>query len=268
MKTMKFGMLAGLAACFVTAAAQADVTLTDLNSSVHFYDNGSGGLGGMDAWNVDGVDHLFEQWFWYRTGTDTREYRLDSLTQSITLQTGRLLELSHAGTGFSIDTLYVLTGGTAGSNFSDIAETIRIRNTGTSSITMSFYQYSDFDLGGTIPDSSVDLVNANLWRQTDIAGGLALNEASSIPTASASEANYFAATRTALDDSDIDILNGTTSAGPGDLTWAWQWNVTIGAGGSFIISKDKQIQPIPAPGAVVLAMMGMSLVGWAKRRMN
>jgi hypothetical protein len=45
----------------------------------------------------------------------------------------------------------------------------------------------------------------------------------------------------------------------GDATWSFEWDVTIGAGKTFIISKDKRLDsPVPLPASV---WMGAILLG-------
>lgn len=46
-------------------SAKADVVLTDLNSVVSIDPSSSWG---MHTWTVDGVDQMYQQWFWYRIG--------------------------------------------------------------------------------------------------------------------------------------------------------------------------------------------------------
>ena len=147
----------------VTPAAAAPFTLLDENSEVVIDpDPGLGDDGGVTDWLVDGTDHLFRQWFWYRVGPGGPEAPIDTLGAPtvLTLSTDGELDddaafISYAGPGFAIEVLYVLTGGTFGSNTSDLAEIIRIRNTGVAPLDFHFFQYSDFDLNETIGDDVV-----------------------------------------------------------------------------------------------------------------
>lgn len=270
---MNRSLLCAAAACVAAAApAFAQVyTISDGNSSAHFDTSTAGGRVGMDNWTVDGVNHMYNHWFWFRTDGMTNEARLNSLALGVNGTTDTdfdgnhdTLFLSYGGNGFTITTRFVIQGGAAGSNTSDIAEQITITNTGTSPRTFSFFQYTDFDLNNDTLDDTVGLANANSVFQHDLLSGTTVSETVFAPTFSLSEMNIFPTTQGALDDGDVDNLDG--SAGPlvgrRDYTWALQWNFTLGAGESFIISKDLLITPTPGS----MALLGLGGLAVSRRR--
>jgi hypothetical protein len=268
----------GVCTLIASRANATLVTLTDLNSTV---DIDTGSQAGVYNWTVDGTDHLFQQWFWYRIGSTGPESSIDTLGQTSISNTSRILDVTYAGSGLSVNVLYTLTGGSAGSNTSDLAETIRITNTSTEAITLSFFQYSDFDIGG---DSGNDYVWYNDSNQiVDQADPNAvLSETVHTPAANRGELAFWPTTLANLTDGDADDLAAgdldgfshgvlqTTGdfVGPGDVTWAYQWTVTIAAGGSFIISKDKNIAGgppdrgpfVPEPASLAI-WGGLSVLG-------
>jgi hypothetical protein len=75
-----------------------------------------------------------------------------------------------------------------------------------------------------------------------------------------------------LAGNDLSTLPGVqTLFGPGDASWAFQWNVEIADGGSFQISKDKNIrvpvpETVPEPATLGLLGVGLSGLGFAARR--
>ena len=72
-----------------------------------------------------------------------------------------------------------------------------------------------------------------------------------------------------------EVNNNTpdTAKGPGDVSWAYEWDRTIAPGSTFIISKDKAlsgvVQPIPEPSSLVLVLAGfISSAIVARRRLR
>lgn len=257
-------------------SARADlITLSDLNSTVQIDPHSADG---MYEWKVDGVNHLKEQWFWYRIGDDvdfdyeTSIDALDTLFSPVveTLLSGRDLRLTYRADLFDLEISYTLTGGTAGSGMSDIAESIRVINTSDDVLPFRFFQYSDFDLNETPDDDTVKLTNANTITQSDPLG--VLSETVITPAGDHWQIALAPTIRDFLDDLDLNDLNDTVSPlGPDDIEWAWEWIRDIPGNGSFLISKDKQIRPypvsIPEPSGLVLIGLGMvGLFGFEKVR--
>ena len=61
-----------------TIPAFAQVALTDANSSANIDPFSTAGVDfrGMNNWTVDGVNHMFQQWFWFRVGEGGPESRV------------------------------------------------------------------------------------------------------------------------------------------------------------------------------------------------
>jgi len=261
MRILKCAALVGLMLA-VTGTAGA-VTLTDLNSSATIDPSGSG----MNNWTVDGVSQLYQQWFWYRIGSQGPEASLDTIgTPAIVQVDPAIATITYSNDLLTIKVIYALAGGTAGSQTSDIAETIRITNNSCDTQTIHFFQYADFDLGGTPGNDTVTLVNANLVSQMDPLS--TLGETVETPTPNHYELAFFSTTRDKLNDAlPTTLSDGATSVGPGDATWAFEWDRDIVAGGTFIISKDKHLSPVPEPLTMLGVLAGVSgLGGYLRRR--
>ncbi len=268
--------LAAIAALATTPGVFANlITLSDGNSNATI-DTGS--QAGMNSWMVDGTSQLAQQWFWLRTG-NTAEQSLDSLNQigiSMTdtnpfTNTGLdNLAVKYAGNGYEVELNYTLRGGAAGSGQADLAEQIIIRNTGAVALDFSFFQYSNFQLAGTPGNDSVLINGGNTAIQSD--PSVNLSETVVTPAPTAYQTGSASGLLNSLNDGTATTLANT--AGPvfaGDLGWAFQWDFQLGVNSSFIISKDKSIQPgpsplLPTPGAAIVLAMGGLVAGRRRRK--
>ncbi len=254
---------AGLAS--VTLAGGVNV-LADANSTASFDTNS-----GQISWLVDGIEQIFAQDFFFRRATDSREYRVDDVNLTLdgifTSDTNPFSDTSHDalaqlysdGNGLQIETLFTLRGGTAGSSNADLAEQITIRNTSNASMSLSFFQFVDFDLGGDFSDDAGQIVGGNTAQQAD--NDFSVAETVVTPAPTLFQMSNAVAMSAFLNDNNIDNLDGT-AAFAGDVGWAFQWDITLAAGEQFIISKDKSI--VPAPGSALL--LGAAGLFTARRR--
>ena len=253
-------------ACAAGSSARASIILSDFNSTIVFDQDMSGDITGMSNWVVDGVDQLALQWFWFRVGPAGPELPLHALDQTINAQAGRFLDVTYADPGgaFAIDLVFRLQGGTVGSQLSDLAEQIRVRNTGQSDLDFHLFQYTDFDICGTASDDTVLLdgyKKASVFGSQDTFAETVLT-----PAASRREAGIYSATLNKLNDGDADSLSN--AAGPlanVNATWALQWDRKLAPGGSFLISENTTIQ-VPEPTTLFLLTLGGVAMGWRRRR--
>jgi hypothetical protein len=271
MRTSVFAV--ALAAGLAGSAMAQTYTLEDFNSSTTFNVGG----GSQVNWLVDGTNQLFNQRFFYRAGTMGDEVPVDSLPltgQQVTDTNGfddarndaLSLRYTDAGNGLEFRTTFTLRGGTPGSGTADLAETIRISNTGSSAVSLSFFQYVDFDLGGT---AGGDFGQINLGptvsaSQNDGAGSF-INETVVTPSPDGWQIGAWPSIVGLFGNGVVNNLsNFAGPIGPTDVTWGFQWNITLAPNTSYIISKDKLIF-IPTPGAAALLGLG-GLIATRRRR--
>ena len=253
--------VAGLAA---SAGAQV-VTLADRNTESTFFVTGGAQIG----WNVDGIGQLFNQRFFYRAGAMNDEVAVDnvqlatwSATDTNTAIDNRLDTLSatyvDVANSLVFDIKYSLQGSFFGGS-ADLAEQILISNFGNAAVSLSFFQYVDFDLSGTIENDFGEIENGRV-----AVSGASVTETVVTPRPSRFEANIFPNTVDKFGDGLPTNLSNFAGPVVGDATWAFQWDRTLLPGQSLQISKDKLIV-IPTPGAAALGLIGAIAAGRRRR---
>jgi len=282
MKSKHFATLALLVGLVVfgTPTYGAVFTLTGgVNSTVNFNDTTN--PNGVVDWIVAGTDQMFQQYFWYRLGSTGAEAPISALGAGVVTQTDpSTATVTYTLPGvMAISVKYSLTGSNANplSSFSDLGEQITIENlSASSSLDMHFFQYSDFDLGGTANNDQLSFTGTpiNTAIQTDAAGAQELSETVVARAPNEFSGDYFANILNSLNDgtpTTLDNTNHVTS--PGDATWAFEWDQPIGPGGVFGISKDKLLNSpgffgAPEPSSfAVWGLLGASLsIGAFRRR--
>jgi hypothetical protein len=265
--------VAACLACFELTSQAAVVTLTDGNSVAQINPSTSDG---MFNWSVQGFNQLYQQWFWYRVGdaAGSMQHSIDTIsTPVVSLFGTREMSSTYTAQNFTLSIDYLLTGGSfvgpGQMANSDIAESIRIINTSATTLTFHFFQYSDFDLGG--PSNDTVQLGRNLrgqfndaYQQDPSAG---LTETVTTPGANHGEVDHWHNT--------LDRLNGTANytlndsagpVGPGDVTWALEWDLSIAPGASALISKDKYLSVIvPEPSTIAIGGLGLLLFALRRR---
>lgn len=285
MKTHRY-VAAGLAASFALFNYGSAQTVIDSFTLTHgdwTYEerNLTGGGdrtngGETDFENPFGVDNMFQNWWWFGTEANGREFALgNQVDSSTTASSARLVYLEDAGPNapdalmFDIEyTLTSLPGGSA----AIVQIGFKVHNLSDNAQTVRFFSYSDFDLNATNGDDSGIFIAPNQFSLSDgnplVMGGLV----ASVSRLNGWEQATFSATRDKLTDGDIDTLsNATSPLGPADLTNAFSWEFTLAANGSpnggdqMVGSLVKYINnPVPEP--TTLAVMAVAAMGLLARR--
>jgi len=259
-RMVSFGVLLAVAAMAAPAAANTFITLDDLNSQIRFTPDA-----GVIGWDVDGVNQLKRQGFWYRlegqaratlgNGSGLGFYDLmpsdtdyDDGDETLSVRYGN----PNPG-GFGAVLTYTLSGEAANSHKSHLVENIAFNNQTAQAVHLQFYQYCDFDLSDPNDADTVQFVNANTMVQQG--AGMRVAETVVSPPPALTEVAMYNATLVKLNTTSADLDGTQGPLGPADVTWAFQWDLTVPAGQTIQISKIKNVTPEPA----TLTLMGLGL---------
>lgn len=260
-----------VALCASGSVSAGQFKLVDGNSVVEVDTSSQTGMG---YWAVNGLPQLAKQWFWFRAAGDTSEHSLDTLpisfegTQDSNSFPGpeRLFVVYYdPQERFEISLDLLLGGGSVGSPNSTLVEAIRIHNLQRTPLDLTFFQYVDFDLGGTPGGDTGELANANTIVQS--AGALNVAESVVTPKASHYQVDLFPTILNSLNNGSITNLNDNGGPVSGDVSWSFQWDMTLPADGTFLISKIKTLT-VPEPQPFVLAALGLlgaGVMAWRRR---
>lgn len=242
-------------------------TLTSQNSTLQI-----NLAGGLSQWTIDGVNQLNQQWFYYSVGSGP-VYSIDTIAPwsvpTISGGTSPTLTETYANSIISVKTKYTLQGQMSGTGKATLGDSITINNPTATAQTYHFYQYSDFDLGGVSGSQYVQFnpngaSTAYQVVQTGLAGVTltgtvtALSGGTSI--APEEQAGIYDGTQFGLGNGNsAPLLNNTLPAGPGNVVYAYQWDVTLAASGnpgsSLTISEIQAV--VPEPSSIALVASGM-----------
>ncbi len=227
---------------------------------------------GVSNWQVAGVNQLNYQWFYYRVGAFGPEapiQAIDNTPTTVYNAAARTLDLTYDNGSFSVRTLFKLTSG----NTPNLSETITVHNHSGGSLDFHFFQYSDFDLfgqsGGQSVQFSTNSVTGQYYKALQTDGLRTVEEKvnSATPPISHFEAQLGNATLASLTDGGPTTLSDSVSAGFGNVTFAYQWDVTLANNESFQLSKLLTIVPEPTTfSLIILAVAGARIMRGSKNK--
>lgn len=231
-------------------------------------------------------DYLFQNWWWYRSAGDTREFALSNQASGIQLSPNSAFVRYAEPIGGS-----ATANGTLNFDFTytlnqisptQAAVTINwsITNNSNAAQPVNFFAYTDSDMSFTsfsddngtyTPGAGVNTYrNDNSLTDTarffTLSADLRLNDEWRIGPFSTSATNTLSPLALLGANTGIDTMgNVDTAAGPADNSAALQWNLTIDAGQSIGGRVTKGYNyVIPAPGTAALLGLGGLLA--ARRR--
>jgi hypothetical protein len=145
-----------------------------------------------------------------------------------------------------------------------------INNSGQTINNLNFYEYSHFNLLQS-GNNSVTIYgdpSSGFSNVRQVSGSTAIQEAITSPNATYAEAALYSQTLNNFATIPGYNLNNQQTAGPGDVTWAFEWSQSLAStndtsANELDIFKDKSINiaPIPEPSTLALIAVGVGAFG-------
>jgi len=256
----------------IPQASGQTYNLSNGNSVVSVNATPSSPNAGMFNYSVNGVNQVVNQWFYYRAGSMGYQSSIDNIGALTPVQSdARDLSLTYAGSQYSAQVVYKLTGGSLGSSSSSLNETVTFLNTSSTALTLSFFEYANFGLGGT-PTGQTLQFNQSLIPPpahyngfTQTAGSLSLTEQVSGGVGGGSpgavnpshvEAANYNQTLTELNSGTPITLNDHAGPVTGDVTGTIEWDISLNPNTSLSLSKVISITSVPEPSSTLLLGLG------------
>jgi hypothetical protein len=286
--TSALALFSTVVLCFLSSlSAATGQVLADDNSQVDIV---PASQAGMSHWVVQGIDQMQQQWFWYGLGNGPVA-SIDTIsTPTVNLNAANNATIGYGLPGsFSISVNYLLHGGTnvpIGPQYNDgiarseVLQTVTISNTSSSMLPFHLYQYAHLDVLGLNGHQTAQFRGTTLTP----AGPFIEVDQSAFPYDFGD--SFEALVTTNLDLAEVAPLGQTLAKlnsggpvnlgppyfsgplGPGEVTWALQWDFNIPAGGSAIVATDELLQNlrnVPEPAAAGLIAAGFMTLFRSRR---
>lgn len=221
---------------------------------------------------TSGTDNAFTAWWWYRTGTDTREFALANPASRTLAADGRSVNYTFVQSGLNFSLTFAVES--LGAQHGRVNSTLQVSNNGTADIAgVNLFWYVDTFLAGAdandfVTGTSTDGgVRRVLMRDSSVAGANYFGEVTGVG-ATGFGVGSFTLVGSQVGDTSIDNFAdvvGTGTASPGqDQSAIMQWDLgTIAAGTSATVLGQYSVS-VPTPGAAALLGLGGLLA--ARRR--
>lgn len=263
--------LIGVLGWLLTGGSQAATFTLTHNGWTYSENISNRGLGHFV--DPNGTDHMYQNWWWYRTSAMQREEPLSNLVPGagMDLIGTNVAKLRFVESGLFFELTYTLTG--VDSTLGKLVIDWSVKATGAP-LTVHLFSYSDFDLNATTGDTGV-LVNRQTVRYVD--GTTAADVVASGEGLVGYDVDVFDNLLDLLDDNSVyNVFNSGLPFASGDMTNVFQWSGSVVQGQPMTGTLTKIVNlaynppppgpVIPEPGTWALMLSGLAPVALRLRK--
>ena len=199
---------------------------------------------GMNKWAINGTDYLANDWYWYSVGSMSTQVPLNNLNASPVVTQFSLdgdavpdaAAITYSSNNFDVRLLYTLQGGQSDFGNSQLNAQATLFNKTNSPLTVHFFQYADLDL---LQDADT-VYFPNQSHVTQTATGMFAEQ---VITGLPNHPNHYEAGLATdllaeLNGASYATLNDNRQVDNANGAWAFQWDITIPARGSYLIGRE------------------------------
>jgi len=210
-----------------------------------------------------GTNHLFANWWWFRTPGDTREYAFHNASGTTgggntATTTWHLVGRGAVGNPYAFSAALTYTVTDTGDNLGQLVQSMVITNIGSEPMTLNLFNYADFDVnassGGDSATGGLDGITITDGPWTILYQGVGASGYRVTP--------YAGLLGELTDASATNFSNTGLPFGPSDITAGFQWTLNLDAGQSATVVMSFAVVPTPAS----LALLGLGVLTAARRR--
>jgi hypothetical protein len=255
-----------LAASAITSQAQS-YSLSARNTSLNI--NVAGASPGLTNWQVNGVNQLNQQWYYYSVGSGPVN-SIDTIgtfsSQYQNFGNTPFLNQTYSNSTIFVTTDYTLQSQPLGAPSAKLSTLIGLQNLSGTTQTFHFYIYSDFWLNSIMGNQNVLLSSSQPYQATQTGStGQLIATITGISGGTADSVEEIAGLYDGLQfglqngNPAPNFSGGAHSAGPGNVTFGYEVDATLASGTAISFTE---LESVPEPSTMALIFSGMLVFGW------
>lgn len=244
-------------------AQQTSFSISAGGASMQLNLSGSGA--GISNWSLNGVNQLLQQWYYYSVDGGA-VYSIDNIglvssTES-TFAGNTTVDAIYSNSMLQVTVASTLKPGNAGQSI--FSSNISVYNPSGVQHDYALYQYSDFALGSGSGNQTVQFAGTGVPYKVTQTSSTGESLVGTLGAVSGGSGDLVLEQAGLTDGNQFGILNGapsgptlngTLTAGTGNVDFAYEVNGTLNSGATGL--SFVEVQTVPEPSAIALLLPGV-----------